>query len=109
MTAAPPSCLDLPRFNPVGSALLGDPSPIYAQYRRADPIHWGTASMSELPGSWHLFRHQDNVDVLADADRFANDPANVGMSHALPEVTRPITPAFPRYLVCQDDPHHPLL
>jgi cytochrome P450 len=106
MTAATPSRLDLPRFNPVDSALLGDPYPIYARYRRADPIHWGTASMSELPGSWYLFRHQDNVDVLADADRFASDPASVGMSHAVPEVFRPVTQVFQRWLGGQDAPDH---
>ena len=106
MTTATPSRLDLPRFNPVDSALLGDPYPIYARYRQADPIHWGTASMSELPGSWYLFRHQDNVDVLADADRFANDPASVGMSHAVPEVFRPITHVFQRWLGGQDAPDH---
>jgi cytochrome P450 len=106
MTAATPSRLDLPRFNPVDSALLGDPYPIYARYRQADPIHWGTASMSELPGSWYLFRHKDNVDVLADADRFASDPASVGMSHAVPEVFRPVTEVFQRWLGGQDAPDH---
>jgi cytochrome P450 len=106
MTAATPSLLDLPRFNPLDTALLGDPYPTYTRYRQADPIHWGTASMSDLPGSWYLFRHQDNVDVLADADRFANDPASVGMSHAVPEAFRPITYVFQQWLGGLDAPDH---
>jgi cytochrome P450 len=106
MTTATPSRTALPRFNPVDPALLGDPYPIYARYRNADPIHWGTASMSDLPGSWYLFRHQDNIDVLADADRFANDPASVGMSHAVPEAFKPITHIFQRWLGGQDEPDH---
>jgi len=106
MTAVTPSRLDLPPFNPADSALLGDPYPIYARYRQADPINWGIASMSELPGSWYLFRHQDNVDVLADADRFANDPASVGMSHVVPEVLRPVTHVFQRWLGGRDAPDH---
>ena len=106
MTTATPSRTALPRFNPADPALLGDPYPIYARYRNADPIHWGTASMSDLPGSWYLFRHQDNIDVLADADRFANDPASVGMSHAVPEAFKPITHIFQRWLGGQDEPDH---
>jgi cytochrome P450 StaP len=106
MTAATPSRLDLPRFNPVDSALLGDPYPTYAYYREADPIHWGSASMSDLPGSWYLFRHQDNVDILADAERFANDPASVGMSHAVPEAFQPVAHVFQRWLGGMDAPDH---
>ena len=56
MTTATPSRTALPRFDPVEPALLGDPYPIYARYRNADPIHWGMASMSDLPGSWYLDR-----------------------------------------------------
>ncbi len=106
MTAATPSPADLARFDPLDPALLGDPYPIYARYRQADPIHWGIASMADLPGSWYLYRHQDNVDVLADADRYANDPASVGMSHAVPEAFRPITHIFQRWLGGQDAPGH---
>lgn len=106
MTTATPSRTALPRFDPVDPALLGDPYPIYARYRNADPIHWGKASMSDLPGSWYLFRHQDNIDVLADANRFANDPASVGMSHAVPEAFKPITHIFQRWLGGQDEPDH---
>jgi cytochrome P450 len=106
MTAMTPSRLDLPRFNPLDLALLGDPYPIYTRYRETDPIHWGTASMSDLPGSWYLFRHQDNLDVLADTDRFANDPASVGMSHAVPEAFRPVATVFQRWLGGMDAPDH---
>jgi cytochrome P450 len=106
MTAATPSRLELPRFNPADSTLLGDPYPTYARYRNADPIHWGSASMSDLPGSWYLFRHQDNVDVLADTEHFANDPANAGMSHAVPEAFKPVAHVFQRWLGGLDAPDH---
>lgn len=106
MTIETPQRVDLPRFDPLDSALLGDPYPIYARYRDADPIHWGFASMSDLPGSWYLFRHQDNVDVLADSQRYANDPASVGMAHAVPEAFQPVAHVFQRWLGGMDAPDH---
>jgi cytochrome P450 len=106
MTAVSPSRLDPPPFNPVDPSLLGDPYPTYARYREADPIHWGLASMSDLPGSWYLFRHRDNVEVLADGERFANDPASVGMAHAVPEAFRPIAEVHQRWLGGMDPPDH---
>jgi len=106
MTVTPSSRLDLPRFDPLDSALLGDPYPIYARYREEDPINWGTASMSELPGSWYLFRHQDNVDVLSNTERFANDPASVGMAHAVPDAFKPVAHVFQRWLGGMDAPDH---
>jgi cytochrome P450 len=106
VTAALTSRIDLPRFNPLDPALLGDPYPTYARYREADPIHWGWASMSDLPGSWYLFRHQDNADILADADLYASDPATVGLSHAVPEAFRPVAHVFQRWLGGMDPPDH---
>jgi cytochrome P450 len=101
-----PSRIDLPRFNPLDPVLLGDPYPTYARYRDADPIHWGAASMSDLPGSWYLFRHQDNSDILADADLYASDPATVGLEHAVPEAFRPVAHVFQRWLGGMDPPDH---
>jgi hypothetical protein len=43
---------DLPAFNPADPRLRQDPYPIYAEYRCADPVHWGISSMHDLPGSW---------------------------------------------------------
>ncbi|MDT5350521.1 MAG: hypothetical protein QOH91_3808, partial [Mycobacterium sp.] len=106
MTTAMPSRIDLPRFNPLDPVLLGDPYPTYARYRDADPIHWGAASMSDLPGSWYLFRHQDNSDILADADLYASDPATVGLEHAVPEAFRPVAHVFQRWLGGMDPPDH---
>jgi cytochrome P450 len=106
MSVTPSPRLDLPRFDPLDSALLGDPYPIYARYREEDPINWGTASMSELPGSWYLFRHQDNVDVLSNTERFANDPASVGMAHAVPDAFKPVAHVFQRWLGGMDAPDH---
>jgi cytochrome P450 len=106
MTVETPHKVDLPRFDPLDTVLLGDPYPTYARYRDADAIHWGFASMSDLPGSWYLFRHQDNVDVLANSERYANDPASVGMAHAVPKAFKPVAHVFQRWLGGMDAPDH---
>jgi cytochrome P450 StaP len=106
VSTATPGTATVARFDPQDPVLLGNPYPTYAYYRDADPIHWGLASMSNLPGSWYLFRHRDNLEVLGDVDRFANDPASVGMEDAVPAAFKPVAHVFQRWLGGMDPPDH---
>ncbi|MCU1374676.1 MAG: cytochrome [Actinomycetia bacterium] len=97
---------DLAPFNPWNPELLTDPYPIYARYREADPIHWGTATNPELPGSWYLFRYDDNLKVLTDAATFASNPGTVGKEEVVPPAFNPVAHIFHRWLGAQDPPSH---
>ena len=37
--------IDLPRFDPGAQRLFDHPYEVFAEYRKADPVHWGIASM----------------------------------------------------------------
>jgi cytochrome P450 len=99
----------LPPFNPVDPALLKDPYPRYALYREADPVHWGVATLTDLPGSWYLFRHDHNAEVLSNGALYANDPATVGMAEAVPAAFRPVAHIFQHWLGGMDPPKHRML
>jgi cytochrome P450 len=96
----------LQRFNPVNPALLKDPYPTYAAYRQADPVHWGTATLTSIPGSWYLFRYDHNVEVLTEGKLFANDPATVGMEESVPAAFKPVAYIFQHWLGGMDPPRH---
>src|SRR5258708_8297736 len=87
MTTTHPS--ELARFDPWDMGLIGDPFPIYARYREQDPVHWGTASNSELPGSWYLFRYEANARVLLEAPTFAPNPGSGPMAGQVPPAFTP--------------------
>ena len=106
MTQAPPIATTLPRFNPADPALVKDPYPTYARYRALEPVHWGLSSMTDLPGSWFLFRHEDNCALLSDGENFANDPATVGMTSHVPPAFAPVAYIFQRWLGGMDPPDH---
>lgn len=97
---------DLPRFNPGDRELIKNPYPRYAQYRDADPVHWGIATMADLPGSWYLFRYAENAAVLSDSATYANDPASVGMAEHVPGAFQPVAHIFQRWLGGMDPPDH---
>jgi cytochrome P450 len=97
---------ELTPFNPWNPELLIDPYPIYALYRENDPIHWGTATNPELPGSWYLFRYEDNSKVLLDAATFASNPGSVGKEEVVPPAFNPVAHIFHRWLGAQDPPSH---
>jgi cytochrome P450 len=99
----------LPQFNPVHPDLLKDPYPTYALYRVADPIHWGKATLTSIPGSWFLFRHNDNAEVLSDGKLYASDPATVGMEESVPEAFKPVAHIFQHWLGGMDPPKHRVL
>jgi cytochrome P450 len=99
----------LPQFNPTNPALLKDPYPTYAAYRVADPVHWGKATLTTIPGSWFLFRHDHNAEVLSEGRRFANDPATVGMEEMVPEAFKPVAYIFQHWLGGMDPPKHRVL
>jgi len=99
----------LPSYNPVNPELLKDPYPTYARYRKSDPVHWGTATLQDLAGSWYLFRHDHNSEVLSDGALFANDPATVGMAEAVPAAFQPVAYVFQHWLGGMDPPNHRVL
>jgi cytochrome P450 len=99
----------LPTYNPVSPELLKDPYPTYARYREVDPVHWGTATLAALPGSWYLFRHDHNSEVLSDGQRYASDPATVGMEESVPAAFKPVAYIFQHWLGGMDPPKHRVL
>jgi cytochrome P450 len=101
-----PAAIDIPAFNPADPRLLKNPYPVYAEYRAADPVHWGVPSMSALAGSWYLFRYEENAAVLSDGQRFANDPATIGLQEMVPAAFRPVAHIFQRWLGGMDAPDH---
>ena len=94
------------RFTPSAPQLLRNPYPTYAQYRDQDPVHWGNASMATLPGSWYLFRYEENAAVLSDSATFVNDAATVGMDIEPPDAFKPIRHIHQRWLGGIDPPDH---
>jgi cytochrome P450 len=96
----------LPRFDPGAQRLFDHPYEVFAEYRKADPVHWGVASMRNLDGSWYLFRYEENAEVLSNAEIFANDPATAGHESSVPEVFRPIATVFQRWLGGRDGFDH---
>jgi cytochrome P450 len=99
----------LRQFNPISPQLLKDPYPTYAAYREADPVHWGTATLTSIPGSWYLFRYDHNSDVLSEGKLFANDPATVGMEESVPAAFKPVAYIFQHWLGGMDPPKHRIL
>jgi cytochrome P450 len=89
--------------------LLKDPYPTYAAYREADPVHWGKATLTTIPGSWFVFRYHDNAEVLAEGKLYANDPATVGMEEMVPAAFRPVAYIFQHWLGGMDPPKHRVL
>jgi cytochrome P450 len=97
---------ELAPFDPWNPDLLVDPYPIYARYRESDPVHWGPATNPELPGSWYLFRYDDNARILADAATFASNPGTVGKEEVVPPAFNPVAHIFHHWLGAQDPPNH---
>lgn len=107
--STPTTTTGLPQFNPVHPDLLKNPYPTYAVYRAADPVHWGKATLTSIPGSWYLFRHDHNAEVLSDAKLFASDPATVGVEESVPEAFKPVAYIFQHWLGGMDPPKHRVL
>jgi cytochrome P450 len=106
---APTATTGLPQFNPVQPDLLKDPYPTYATYRAADPVHWGKPTLTSIPGSWYLFRHDHNAEVLSDGKLYASDPATVGMDESVPAAFKPVAYIFQHWLGGMDPPKHRVL
>ena len=101
----------LPRFDPVGPELFADPYPVYARYRRDEPVHWGLSALAGFPGAWYVFRHADVQTVLKD-DRFGkarrqvsygSDPA---AASAVPEQARGYLETARQWIAHKDAPEH---
>jgi cytochrome P450 len=55
-------------FDPFSPEAIADPYPLYARFRREDPVHW-----SEKLHSWVLFRHDDVSAFFRDDERLSSD------------------------------------
>lgn len=54
------------RFDPRRRDFQANPYPVYAEFRRNEPVHY-----SPLYGGWFVFRYDDVVAVCDDNDRFS--------------------------------------
>ncbi|GGU81500.1 cytochrome P450 [Lentzea flava] len=88
--------------------MLADPYPVYARYRRHDPVHWGAPYSPDAKGCWYLFRHEDVVAVLKDR-RFRREwpeGATAARRQNLPAVQRPFWDLYDQLLLSTDPPEH---
>jgi pimeloyl-[acyl-carrier protein] synthase len=54
------------RFDPFDPGLRADPYPVYARFRRDDPVHLGVPPLATLPECSYVFRYEDVDAVLRD-------------------------------------------
>ncbi|MFF2144089.1 cytochrome P450 [Kitasatospora sp. NPDC058190] len=72
--------MELPvRYDPLDSATLLDPYPVYAGLRASEPVHW-----HEKMQSWVLTRYRDCQAVLQNPGVFATDWRRAGESVSEP-------------------------
>jgi len=101
----------LPQYNP-GDPIDVDPYPIYAEYRRADPIHWGKPHDPRLPGVWYLFNHADCAELfhlgIGANCPIGGMPAKLGWDFGadVPEGAVDYFDLRKRFLTAQDPPDH---
>lgn len=96
---------DLARYDPNNPKLATDPWPIYAGYRREDPVHWGLAVNPMLPGAWFLFDYDNVREQLTNPNLLIN-PASVGKEEEFPEAFKPAIAIFDQWLGATDEPEH---
>jgi len=96
----------LTRFDPRSESLLDDPYAMFKQYRDSDPVHWGLPSIPDIEGAWYLFRYDDNVSMLRDAEFFANDPGTVGRESPIPATFKGMAEYYQRWLGGRDGQDH---
>jgi cytochrome P450 len=93
-------------FDPHDEAVLSDPYPVYARYRRHAPVHWGAPYTPGAKGCWYLFRYQDVVDLLRDRRFRRKWPENGPRHRNVPDEQRPFWDVFDRLLLSTDPPDH---
>jgi cytochrome P450/deferrochelatase/peroxidase EfeB len=74
------------RFNPRRRDFQIDPYPVYAAFRKSEPVHY-----SPLYGGWFVLRYHDVVRVCKENDHFSASPLGSN---------------WPRGLLNLDDPEH---
>ncbi len=95
-------------FDPEAAALRDDPYPVLAEYRRAEPVHWGRPSVPGAPGAWYVFGYRDCEALLADA-RLGKEvyhripPERMAQ---LPPVYRAYIEQIKNGIVVRDPPEH---
>ncbi|MDQ3247819.1 MAG: cytochrome P450, partial [Chloroflexota bacterium] len=94
------------RFDPLSLAVLANPYPHYAHLRAHDPVHWGLADDSHLPGRWYLTRFDDVATVLKDA-RFGREVDKVlPATPTVAEADKPLQAMADGWMILRDPPVH---
>jgi len=100
--------MTLPRLNPFVPDFVADPYRTGARYQAEEPVHWGEAAMSHLPGAWYVFRYADAESVLDDA-RFCRESARARGDNSgipVPPQFKEFRALVQNWLVFRDPPHH---
>lgn len=96
------------RLNPFVPEVIEDPYKFYRRYREEDPVHWGVASNSKLPGAWYLFRYEDVMQVL-ESPKFGREAARVrddGEGAPVPPAYKGFRSIVTNWMVFRDPPDH---
>ena len=101
----------LPRFSLTGWTAedIANPYPIYRRYLDHDPVHWSSATASEV-GTWYVFRYGDAASILSS--RHFGRSARVARPDD-PSAPTPVPPGHDalrriveNWLVFMDPPRH---
>jgi cytochrome P450 len=101
----------MPQYDP-GEPIIKDPYPVYAEYRRQDPINWGKSYDPRLPGMWYLFNHADCAELfhlgIGAECPIGGMPAKLGWDFGanVPEGAVDYFELRKRFLTAQDPPDH---
>ena len=96
------------QFNPFLPELRADPYPFYHRLRCQDPVHWGVAPSSVVPGCWYLTRYSDVMSALRDP-RLGREVRRVLPPEAFPpshDAFNPFGAAARRFMLFMDPPDH---
>ncbi len=93
------------RFDPLDLAVLPDPYPTYAMYRRHAPVHWGAPGQETYPGTWYLFRFTDVVAALKDL-RLGREVWRVRPRPPASPAFRPLRDIADYWMILRDPPVH---
>jgi pimeloyl-[acyl-carrier protein] synthase len=95
------------RFDPLSPEVLSNPYPHYQWLQQHDPVHWGAAGDTTLPGRWYVTRLDDVAGVLKEM-RFGRevDKVQVDAARTIPESQQKIAELAQGWMILRDPPVH---